>query len=277
MLADLLPALKHEPRLSKHIIVDASISHHKAQGARLHHASHAIQALLDEREDLLREVNALRALCHPDACIPRQARPIDRDVLENVPGPKELAADSDDAPQGLADVGSAPMPAAPPSTLPPSHVPQPPTTLPAEGQHPSIPHEVPWAWDQNHMKPAQSAPLPTSTNDEHSLLWNTSSGVLTQTPSGNAELGLDTNVGNLINDAALFWTQHPDPIHTTPPQDPSLSFDANLSDVTGDLSMLWPQNLAPATAAPRQTNDLDTTQHLFHSANIFHNQESLSL
>lgn len=273
--------LKDEQRPSKHIIVHASIAHHKAQDARLLHTSLAIQALLSEREDLLREVNALRALCHPGACIPRQARPIDRGVLETLSDPKELAADPGDpgdSPEGLGDVSSAPMPAVPPSTLAPNPVPQPAPALPGAGEHPPVSNqEVNWTWDQNHIKPAQSAPLPTSTGDENHLLWNASPGVLTQTPPGDAELGLDTNVNNLIDDAALFWTQHPDPIDTTPPQDPSLSFDANLSDVTGDLSLLWPQNLAPSTTAPRQASDLDTTQHLFHSANIFNNQESLSL
>lgn len=272
----MLPALKNEQRLSKHIIVDASISHHKAQDAKCLQASQAIQALLAEREDLLREVNALRALCQPGACIPRQARPIDPGMLETLASPKELAADPIIRPEGVGE--SVPVSAASSTALAQNHVPQPPITLSDDRDRPSLPqHQVDWGWDQSSLKPTQAVTLSVGPEEEHSILWNGSSGVLTQTPPKDAELEYDTNVNHLVDDAALFWTQQAGPINTTPPQAPQISFDTRLSDVTGDLSMLWPQNLATPTAHPQGIDDLDPAQHLFHSANIFHNQESLSL
>ncbi|CAL5873299.1 uncharacterized protein PFLUO_LOCUS7570 [Penicillium psychrofluorescens] len=85
-LVRLIPMLKEENRPSKHIIVDASISYHKTQQNRCAHATEAINMLIAERDGLLQEVNALRALYQPGACEPRQATPLDPTVQDMLTG-----------------------------------------------------------------------------------------------------------------------------------------------------------------------------------------------
>ncbi|KAI5884981.1 uncharacterized protein SCHCODRAFT_02645939 [Schizophyllum commune H4-8] len=59
-LARLLPNLAHVRRLSKGLIVDASIAHHKRQRAQRLLASQEVRVLLEEREGLYKELDALR-------------------------------------------------------------------------------------------------------------------------------------------------------------------------------------------------------------------------
>lgn len=69
-LARLLPDLASTRRLSKGLIVSASIAHHKRQRARRQQAARVVRALLAERDQLRTEVDELRARLG-DSAVPR--------------------------------------------------------------------------------------------------------------------------------------------------------------------------------------------------------------
>ena len=74
--------LPQDRRLSKHVIVDASIAYHKTQRTRFHSVTQELRELLHERDELIREVNGFRPLCHPDMLGERVARQVNPVVLE---------------------------------------------------------------------------------------------------------------------------------------------------------------------------------------------------
>ncbi|KAI5823810.1 hypothetical protein K523DRAFT_316375 [Schizophyllum commune Tattone D] len=74
-LARLLPNLAHVRRLSKGLIVDASIAHHKRQRAQRLLAAQEVRLLLDEREGLYKEVEALREKLQEPQADPAPKRP----------------------------------------------------------------------------------------------------------------------------------------------------------------------------------------------------------
>lgn len=69
-------------RLSKHVIIDESIAHHTAQRESCLRATREIQLLQAERDELISEVNALRASYLPGQVNLRQARPVDVELLQ---------------------------------------------------------------------------------------------------------------------------------------------------------------------------------------------------
>ncbi|CRG84234.1 hypothetical protein PISL3812_01547 [Talaromyces islandicus] len=81
-LARLIPAISSAPRLSKHTIVNESIAYHRTQDRHCLAGIRGIQALITERDELLEEVNSLRALLQPGATAGRVARPLADDVVE---------------------------------------------------------------------------------------------------------------------------------------------------------------------------------------------------
>ncbi|KAI4521941.1 hypothetical protein K525DRAFT_269382 [Schizophyllum commune Loenen D] len=74
-LARLLPNLAHVRRLSKGLIVDASIAHHKRQRAQRLLAAQEVRLLLEEREGLYKEVDALREKLKEPPADPAPKRP----------------------------------------------------------------------------------------------------------------------------------------------------------------------------------------------------------
>ncbi|KAJ5195031.1 uncharacterized protein N7498_008469 [Penicillium cinerascens] len=282
-LTTLLPMLKTEQRPSKHIIVDASIAQHKAQEARIAQATRALQSLMAEREALLREVNSIRAMCQPGACVPLQAQPIDPAVLDMLPGRNELAAGplrrSDrplELPLPLSIHETSLMPVS--SSAPvPGHM----SHRPLSHDNPPVsPHNLThWAWAAQDKS---SQPIDLSPTIAHggSLLWTQSPGVLTTTttttPPKDVDSGYDTNPNHLVDDAAIFWSQHPGSLTNTPPQDGDSPFNINSTRVPGDPSMLWSPNVPVATT--KLPNDaIIIPQQVFQSAHSFPNHESLRL
>lgn len=271
--------LKTEQRPSKHIIVDASIAQHKAQQARIAQTTHAIQSLMAEREALLREVNSIRAMCQPGACVPRQAQPIDPAVLDMLPGRNELPAGplrrSDqplELPLPLAIHETSLMPVSSGAPVA-GHMSHPPLS---HHNPPVSPHNLThWAWTAQDKSP-QSIGLSPTIAHGGSLLWNQSPGVMTTTPPKDVDSGYDTNPTHLVDDAALFWSQHPGGLTTTPPQDGDSPFNINSTRIPSDPSMLWPPNVPVATT--KLPNDATIIpQQVFQSAHSFSNHESLPL
>lgn len=80
-LARSIPSIASARRLSKYTIVQESIHYHRVQNRRCRAAVTGILSLMEERDDLLKELNALRALVNPGAET-RSARPIHGEVLE---------------------------------------------------------------------------------------------------------------------------------------------------------------------------------------------------
>lgn len=276
----LLPALKTEQRPSKHIIVEASIAQHKAQQTRNLQVAHAIQALMVEREDLLREVNSLRATCQPGPCVPRQAQPIDPVVLAMLAGRNEPATDPvtrfdqlPDLPLHLNIHETNLMPVSSGASVPKnrSH------SHPLSHDNPSVspPDGTDWTWSAQE-KPPQATGLSTAVSQEVSLLWNQSPDPLTTTPPRDVDSRYDTNPTRLVDDAAQFWFQHPGVLMNTPPQHRDLPFSTNSPRLPSDPAMMWPTN--PTVPTTKPINDAITMPHgVFESENPSPNHESLPL
>lgn len=279
-LTTLLPMLKDEQRPSKHIIVDASISHHKAQNARYLQATRTIHALMAERDDLLREVNGLRVLCQPGACVPRQVQPIGPAVLEVLADSDELAARPVSSSNRSFPKGPSPnfpheafMPGASGSAPAVEQI-----SHPLRSGHPPGPvytlTDPSWNDPYKHARPPV---LPADLTNDAPLLWNQSPDTATTTPSTDMELGYDANASHIVDNAALFWSQHPGGMTTTPPRDHDLLYNTSLPDATGDNAVLWSHNLAINTATPLPNGDPLVAQQIFQSASSFSNPEILSI
>lgn len=227
-LTKLLPMLKDEQRPSKRIIVDESISHHKAQNARYLQATRTIHALMAERDDLLREVNGLRVLCKPDACVPRQVQPID-------PAVREMLADSDElATRPVSSSSGSFLRGPSPTMLHEAFMPGASCSAPAVEQisRPLRSDHFPApvytmtdpSWNDAH-KHARPPVLPADPTNDAPLLWNQSPGTAKTTPPTDMELGYNANASHVVDNAALFWSQHPGGMTTTPPGDHDLLYN----------------------------------------------------
>ncbi|OGE55801.1 hypothetical protein PENARI_c004G04271 [Penicillium arizonense] len=246
-LTELLPTLKPEPRPSKHAIVDASITYHRAQQARYLQVTQALQSLMTERDDLLREVNGLRALCHPGTCIPRQARPVDPAVLGML-GSKLLVVDplagdhdsSEQQPVASEHLGGSPL-ASDRLGQPPSTVPQ--VSAPVFPGGMSMPHgpdpevsstletgvgvvDLPeWAWDRP-PKVSHQLSIPSNIADDAGLLWNQHQIISTTTPPEDVDPSRDIGPSHLVDNSALFWTQQVGMLNDTPPRDDGVHYES---------------------------------------------------
>ncbi|CAI7649070.1 unnamed protein product [Penicillium pancosmium] len=263
-LTDLLPMLRAEQRPSKHVIVDASISYHKTQEARYHQAVCAIQDLLSERDELLREVNSLRPLCQSSGWVPRQPR-VDPAVVamlsdqgpavstseqtEIAPNDTVLQINPSIAASGVATLSGLP------------HLPQP--TYNADD----------WSWSSA----PNSASFSPDAIVDHPVIWNTPPGMVTATPPKDGELGYDPSTSYLISDSALFWTQHPSLNTTTPPRDGDLQYGTNATAVLEEMPSIWPQRMAISTTNPSGSEEARSNNQNFQSINSFSNPASLSI
>ncbi|KAJ5257047.1 hypothetical protein N7478_013151 [Penicillium angulare] len=246
-LTRLLPKLKEETRPSKHIIVDESISHHKAQQARCDQAVTAIQALMAERDELLREVNNLRTLYQPDASVPRQAQPVDPAVLEVMA--ESTRSNEAHETQNIDDLQSNHL-----------HTKfQPPVLLSRANEGPHIASysgatienpplaQIPlgWTWPG----PNNSAnDIPQNLSDEGSFVWNDSPDPLTPSWPKVIDIRPNSNASYLVHDSASFWTQHPGPLRPTPPQNTTIHYGVDLAGLSDDMPRLWYSNIGIDTA-----------------------------
>ncbi|KAJ5670350.1 uncharacterized protein N7477_005713 [Penicillium maclennaniae] len=246
-LTTLLPMLKTEQRPSKHIIVDASIAQHKAQQSRIIQAVLAVQELMSERDDLLLEVNRLRAICQPGTFVLRQAQPIDPAVVKMLAdhnklalGPVERSEERHKLPPSLNIRGRRLIPASTGASVP-GHISHPPghdiTTL---SPHRST--DSAWTFGEGE-KSCRTISLPANV-PEVSLLWTQSPSTLTKIPIKDIDSEYDTNSTHLIDDAALFWSQLPGDLSTGPPLNGGIPFSVNAPPMPSDPSMLWPPTLA---------------------------------
>ncbi|KAJ6113610.1 hypothetical protein N7523_006927 [Penicillium sp. IBT 18751x] len=246
-LTTLLPMLKTEQRPSKHIIVDASIAHHRVQQSKIIQAVLAIQELMSERDELLREVNSLRSICQPGTCVLRQAQPIDPAVVKMLADQNELALGPIERSEGRHKLPASLsiherrlMPASMGTSVP-GHI-SPPL---GHDNTPLSPHDfTDWVWTSAEgEKSPRTISLP-ATVPEASLLWTQSPGTLTKTPPKEIDSGYDTISTHFIDDAALFWSQLPGDLNTKPPLDGGIPFSVNALPMPSDPSMLWPPTLA---------------------------------
>ncbi|KAJ6096076.1 hypothetical protein N7486_006822 [Penicillium sp. IBT 16267x] len=287
-LTKLLPLLREETRPSKHIIVDASISHHKTQQARCEQATSAVKALLAERDDLLKEVNDLRSLCQPGASVPRQARPIDPAVLEllredDLPGPGQAWPSTRTLSTGtpLDQASSSPFPPVP--------------LLPASGDGPSqvpahhdqnIPQSSPtaynlteWAWS---IPQIPAAAVSSNTLDDPTFLWSQPPGISATTQPKDVDPRYNNGSSYLVRDSASFWTQHPGVLTATPPEDPpqdtDFQYDTNSSVLPVDDSLLWPPNIGITPMPVTENRHSISSGHKVQIPNPFlSNSETLSI
>lgn len=263
--------LKEENRPSKHIIVDASISYHKTQQNRCAHATEAINMLIAERDGLLQEVNALRALYQPGACEPRQATPLDPTVQDMLTGnDQELVWDPvEDITSSTTDrqphiLTQAPLPRKSPlSTRQQASLP-----TPAAGPHPAGVPATPgdpvllslspginiqspsdWAWgspgNSSHSMLAQSN-FPGSTT----TLWNQNPDISASTQPKDVTIGFDLTSSHPIDDTALFWTQFPGILTTTPTLESEMRHDTTPSNIAYESTFDWHNGLDAPNSTP---------------------------
>lgn len=289
-----MPSLKVEARPSKHAIVDASISYHRAQQARCLRTNQALQSILTERDDLLREVNALRALCQPVTFVPRQARPVDPAVLGMMAESKVSAVDLTRE-QGSIDklpeisqqmVGRSLTGSHPGESL--SVVPQ--GSLidsSAALQHPDLSHtpdgqslailnngmspinSSEWDWEESN-KICQQMVLHPPLMDEAALLWSQPTENPTATPPQGAGSGYTASPVYLLDDATHFWTQDPGVMNAMPPSD-SVPFESQT------ISTSWHPHPPTLSILPQEANRIAIHQ-MRNSVNSFSSDpESLSI
>ena len=250
--------------------------------------------MMTERDDLLREINGLRALCQPGTCVPRQARPVDPAVLVMLTESKVSAADltgehgSIDRMPDISQhmVGRSLTGSQTGESL--SAVPQgSPVDSSAALQQPDLSHAPDaqtlanlnngispmntseWDWQEPNKISRQMVFHPTIM-DESALLWNQPPDIPTATPPRDAESEYAGNSLYLVDDAARFWTQHPGVINTTPPSD-------NVPFESPTMSTLWRPTPLTLNILPQEVNQIAIDQ-LHNSANSFSSDpESLSI
>ncbi|KAJ5993312.1 hypothetical protein N7451_009036 [Penicillium sp. IBT 35674x] len=287
-LTKLLPLLREETRPSKHIIVDASISHHKTQQARCDQATSAVKALLAERDDLLKEVNSLRSLCQPGTSVPRQARPIDPAVLELLRGSDQSGTSQTWSSARTLSTG-AQLDQTPSSSIPP--VPSllvsgdGPSQVPAHHEQ-NIPQTSPtaynlteWAWS-SPQTPAAAVPL--TTIDAPDPIWSQPPGISINTRPKDMIPRYNNGSSYLVRDSASFWTQHPGVLPTTPPkalpQSTDFQYDTTSSVLPVDDSLLWPPNIGiTPMLGTEDMHSISSGQTFQISNSLLSNPETLSI
>lgn len=280
-LTKLLPTLEEDTRPSKHIIVDASISYHRAQQARCQKATSTIQALLAERDDLIREVNSLRSLYSPGASVPRQALPIDSALLDFLNGSDVPDSDPSQS-SGVhkpAEVeidkpyyGSLEAPFIPPTTGGPPRV--------ASYANPPINTPLPFppaGWESNTGDKGLTV-IPQSVEDTSAYQWHSPSGS-NSSQAKSLDLRYNTT-SHLVNDSASFWTHHPGILAATPPQDTDLQYAIDPPGFANDPSFLWPLDIGIHTttlAENAHSIPSASSQNFQVSNQLLPNSESLSI
>lgn len=257
--------------------MDASIAHHQEQAASSRRAAEAIESLIAERDDLLKEVNHLRSFCQPGNSVPRQARPLSpgvRDLLtaNKFPAISPIAASSRNL--SIATVSDQASPESLGPFMPvvsedhPEHASVPlPTAHSLPNSEPVPPpgyNLVDWNWSNSEK---ETASMPINLVDEASMLWNTApDNTITTVPKdANAEY----SPSHLVNNSAMFWTHHPEQINPTIPQDgPQL--DRNTNFVT-DNRLLWTPHLQTPTIISSENRNPAIPSQIIHSNSLISN------
>lgn len=245
--------------------MDASIAHHHAQQTRCDRVTRALQSLISERDDLLKEVNRLRVLSHPSASVLRQARPIDPAVLGMLAESKLSTADltgehgsidrsSKALTQMVGQSATEPLPvdsllAVPVFVNSHSTLHQPKLSYPLNPVESSE-----WTWEEANKAPRQMLLSPNVMDEP--LLWNRHLEIPAATPP--QDVPYNTNSLHLVNDSAGFWAHYP---NTTPPDD-------NLPFSSLDTSTLWHQRAHTSSIFPSETGEINIDQ-IRNSANLF--------
>lgn len=248
-----------------------------------------------ERDDLLREVNGLRALCHSGTCIPRQARPVDPAVLGML-GSKLSVADplaedhdsSEQQPVVSQHMGGSPL-ASDQLGQPPSTVPQvsAPVFPGATVQHLSMPQrpdpqvsstletgvgmvELPeWTWDRP-PKVSHQLSFPSNIADDAGLLWNQHQIISTATPPHDVDPSPDIGPLHLVDDSALFWTQQAGMLNDTPPRDDGVHYES-------PETTIWPLQHLSLNILPEEAHRTTMDQMQESTISFSSDPKSLSI
>ncbi|KAJ5239289.1 hypothetical protein N7468_003908 [Penicillium chermesinum] len=245
-----------------HIIVDASIAHHQAQQAASRKAADAIESLLSERDDLLKEVNYFRSLYQPGTSIPRQARPISPTVHDLLTTSKagtssSIAGSSRNMSIGTVSDQASPttlgsfmpvvsedLPVHEPVPLPSGH------PLPSRDSVPPSNYSVvDWNWSSPEK---ETANMPVNLLDEPSMLWTPAPDIPIATPPKDANA--EYNPGHLVKNSAMFWTHHPGQFTPTPPQD-AAHFGLN-GGFVAENPLVWPPYLPMAAVSSTESRNI---------------------
>lgn len=254
--------------------MDASIAQHQAQQESSNKAVEAIEALLNERDDLLKEVNNLRALCQPGVSIPRMARPVSPAVQEllsanKAPAASPVAGSSRNLSIGTisdhaspATIGSF-MPVVPDDLSGPGPIPLPPGHPFPNGETvPSSNYDmVNWNWNRLGK---DSSNIPENLADGASLLWNSASEI--PMTAGPKEMHPAYSPAHLVDNSAMFWTHHPGQLTTTPSHVNAQQFDPNTGLVAG-TSLIWTPQLSDPTDETAEGQNLSIKSQMIHSHN----------
>ncbi|KAJ5611776.1 hypothetical protein N7528_008881 [Penicillium herquei] len=247
-LATLLPMLNEETRPSKHIIVDASIAHHKTQQTTCDQAASTIRELLSERDELLEEVDSLCALYRPGTSLPRQAQPVDLGVLEFLAESNNTNRNTLTMLSGKTlNIGNEPK--EPLNTSQPASFL--PTTTGTDGvsqgavctgqpiEPPPFAYSPVGAdWILDNSSKAPTAILHDLI--DASFLWNQSSETISsQSKAGEPTVRRDSSASCLVSDSASFWNMHPGAMLAAP-ENTNLQYD--IESLPDDVSLMWPQN-----------------------------------
>ena len=261
--------------------MDASISYHRAQQTRCEKATSTIQALLAERDDLIREVNSLRSLYSPGASVPRQALPIDPAVLGLLNGSDMLDCDPSkssevhkpaEAEMDRPFSGGLEVPFIPRTTGGPPQV--------ANYANPPIntPFPFPSAGWQSSTADTSKGPtvIPQNGEDPSTHLWNSPSGS-NSSQAKSLDLRYNTT-SHLVNDSASFWTHHPGILAATPPQDTDLQYAIDPPGFANDPSLLWPLDIGiHTTTSAENAHSIPSSQNFQVANQLLPNSESLSI
>lgn len=241
--------------------------------------------MIAERDELLREINHLRDICHHGSCVPRQARPIDPAVLAMLAGSNIQTAEQV-VPDGVSghtpQIINRSLAVSPPdefllavaeeslvdssTVVQQSELSQPSNThtqvdLSKGSDQVNFPQ---WDWAELNLNTTSQEMVfsPTAINGT-TIPWDPTHHIPVATPPHDVESKYTTDPF-CVDDSARFWTQPSGGVNTTPPSDNVLS--AGL-----DLSTMWHPSLFL-----QGTEGMDTIQ-INNSANLFNlDPESLS-
>ncbi|KAJ5990422.1 hypothetical protein N7499_010936 [Penicillium canescens] len=266
-LTELLPTLKPEPRPSKHAIVDASIAYHRAQHARYLQATQAVQSLMTERDDLLREAGRSRYV---------------RDAGGKLPVVDPLAEDQDSSeqqPVASRHMGGSPLASdrlgQPPSTVPQVSAPvfrdQGPDTQVSDTLETGVGVvDLPeWAWDRP-PKVSHQLSFPSNIADDAGLLWNQHQVISTTTPPQDVDPSRDIGPSHLVDNSALFWTQQVGMLNDTPPRDDGVHYES-------PETTIWPLQHLSLNVLPEEAHQATMDQMQQSTISFSSDPKSLSI
>lgn len=245
---------------------------------------------MTERDELLREVNHLRDICHHGSCVPRQARPIDPAVLamlaENDIQTADLTSEqvcSNEHPGSPPQIFGRSLTVSRPdesslavaqgslddssTIVQQSELPQPfdSHTLAGLSKEPNQVNFPQWDWAELNLNTVsqEMAFSPTVINGT-TLPWDATHHIPSDTPPQDVESKYNTDPSYVADDSVRFWAPHSGGTNTTPPSD-------NMPSAELELSTMWHPSLFLQGVEAMDTNQINNSGNMF---NLDH--ESLS-